>query len=91
MEDTEEYIDLKQYWLILRRRWLPALIVMSSVTTLTALLTFLQKPVFESTGKVLLKKDSGISSAIQSSGPLAPKQKLLNLHPLCSPSFKQSA
>jgi polysaccharide biosynthesis transport protein len=68
MEDTEEYIDLKQYWLILRRRWLPALIVMSSVTTLTALMTFLQKPVFESTGKVLLKKDSGISSAIQSSG-----------------------
>jgi polysaccharide biosynthesis transport protein len=68
MEDTEEYINLKQYWLILRRRWLPALIVMSSVTTLTALLTFLQKPVFESTGKVLLKKDSGISSAIQSSG-----------------------
>jgi polysaccharide biosynthesis transport protein len=68
MEDTEEYIDLKQYWLILRRRWLPALIVMSSVTTLTALLTVLQKPVYEATGKVLLKKDSGISSAIQSSG-----------------------
>ena len=68
MEDTEEYIDLKQYWLILRRRWLPALIVMSSVTTLTALLTFLQKPVFEATGKVLLKKDSGVASAIQSSG-----------------------
>lgn len=68
MEDTEEYIDLKQYWLILRRRWLPALIVMSSVTTLTALLTFLQKPVFEATGKVLLKKDNGISSTIQSSG-----------------------
>jgi polysaccharide biosynthesis transport protein len=67
MEDTEEYIDLKQYWLILRRRWLPALIVMSSVTTLTALVTFLQKPVFEATGKVLLKKDSGISSALESS------------------------
>jgi polysaccharide biosynthesis transport protein len=68
MEDTEEYIDLKQYWLVLRRRWLPALIVMSSVTTLTALLTFLQKPVFEATGKVLLKKDSGLSSALQESG-----------------------
>jgi polysaccharide biosynthesis transport protein len=67
MEDTEEYIDLKQYWLILRRRWLPALLVMSSVTTLTALVTFLQKPVFEATGKVLLKKDNGISSALQSS------------------------
>jgi polysaccharide biosynthesis transport protein len=67
MEDTEEYIDLKQYWLILRRRWLPALIVMSSVTTLTALVTFLQKPIFEATGKVLLKKDSGLSTALQSS------------------------
>ncbi len=67
MEYTEEYIDLKQYWLILRRRWVPALIVMGSVTTLTALITFLQKPVYEAEGKVLLKKDSGISSALDSS------------------------
>ena len=64
MEYTEEYIDLKQYWLILRRRWLPALLVMGSVTTLTALTTFLQKPIYEAEGKVLLKKDSGISSAL---------------------------
>jgi polysaccharide biosynthesis transport protein len=67
MEYTEEYIDLKQYWLILRRRWLPALIVMGSVTTLTALITFLQKPVYEAEGKVLLKKDSGVSSALENS------------------------
>jgi polysaccharide biosynthesis transport protein len=67
MEYTEEYIDLKQYWLILRRRWVPALIVMGSVTTLTALITFLQKPVYEAEGKVLLKKDSGVSSALENS------------------------
>lgn len=67
MEYTEEYIDLKQYWLILRRRWLPALLVMGSVTTLTALITFLQKPIYEAEGKVLLKKDSGISSALEGS------------------------
>jgi capsular exopolysaccharide synthesis family protein len=67
MEYTEEYIDLKQYWLILRRRWLPALLVMGSVTTLTALITFLQKPIYEAQGKVLLKKDSGISSALEGS------------------------
>jgi polysaccharide biosynthesis transport protein len=68
MEYTEEYIDLKQYWLILRRRWLPALMVMGSVTTLTALITFLQKPIYEAEGKVLLKKDSSISSALSGSG-----------------------
>jgi polysaccharide biosynthesis transport protein len=67
MEYTEEYIDLKQYWLILRRRWLPALLVMGSVTTLTALLTFLQKPIYEAQGKVLLKKDSGIASSLEGS------------------------
>ncbi len=68
MEYTEEYIDLKQYWLVIRRRWLPALLVMGSVTTLTALITFLQKPIYEAEGKVLLKKDSGVSSALSGSG-----------------------
>ncbi len=62
MEYTEEYIDLKQYWLILRRRWLPAAIVTGSVIALTAAFTFLQKPIYQAEGKVLLRKESGISS-----------------------------
>jgi polysaccharide biosynthesis transport protein len=68
MEYTEEYIDLKQYWLILRRRWIPAAIVMTSVTGLTALATFLMKPVYEAQGQLLLRKDSSISSALSSGG-----------------------
>jgi polysaccharide biosynthesis transport protein len=62
MEYTEEYIDLKQYWLILRRRWLPAAIVTGSVIALTAAFTFLQKPIYQAEGKVLLRKESGLSS-----------------------------
>jgi polysaccharide biosynthesis transport protein len=61
MEYTEEYIDLKQYWLILRRRWLPAAIVMGSIMGLTAAITFLQKPIYQAEGKVLLRKASGIA------------------------------
>ncbi len=67
MEYTEEYIDLKQYWLILRRRWLPAALVMASVTGLTALATFLMKPVYQAEGELLLRKE-GIASSMSGSG-----------------------
>jgi polysaccharide biosynthesis transport protein len=62
MEYTEEYIDLKQYWLILRRRWLPAAIVAGSVIALTAAFTFLQKPIYQAEGKVLLRKGGGLAA-----------------------------
>ncbi|MCG9892546.1 MAG: polysaccharide biosynthesis tyrosine autokinase [Thermosynechococcaceae cyanobacterium MS004] len=68
MEHTEEYIDLKQYWQILRRRWLPAVAVMGSVTALTAALTFLQKPVYQAEGKLLLRKESGLASSLGEGG-----------------------
>jgi capsular exopolysaccharide synthesis family protein len=59
MEATEEFeFSFQQYWLILKRRWLPAVAVFSSVFTLTALLTYLQKPVYESKGQLLLKETS---------------------------------
>lgn len=61
IEYTEESIDLRNYIRILRRRWIPATAVFGSVFVLTALATFLQKPVFQSEGKLLLKKDSGAS------------------------------
>ncbi len=67
MEYTEEYIDLKHYWLIVRRRWLPAVLVMGGVTLLTAVVTFLQKPVYQAEGQVLLRKDSGLTASIDKS------------------------
>ncbi len=66
MEYTEEYIDLKQYWLILRRRWLPATLVTLSVAGLTALATFLMKPVYEAEGEILLRKDASVASSLSS-------------------------
>ncbi len=66
MEYTEEYIDLKQYWLILRRRWLPAALVTVSVAGLTALATFLMKPVYEAKGEILLRKDASVASSLSS-------------------------
>ncbi|MBF2004789.1 MAG: polysaccharide biosynthesis tyrosine autokinase [Chlorogloeopsis fritschii C42_A2020_084] len=58
----EEYIDLRQYWLILKRRWLPASAVFGFVLLLTALVTFLQKPVYQAQGKLLLKRTGSTST-----------------------------
>ncbi len=94
MEYTEEYIDLRQYWLILRRRWVPAVMVMGSVTLLTAVLTFLQKPVYEASGEVLLKKEAGVSSLsedsalgalealTQQSSPLSTEAEIIRSEPV---------
>lgn len=62
MESTESSIGFQQYWLILKRRWLPASSVFVSIFALTALSLLLQKPVYVAEGKLLFKKMGATSS-----------------------------
>lgn len=57
-ESTESSIPFQQYWLILKRRWLPASVVFGSIFALTAISLLFQKPVYEAQGKLLFKKTS---------------------------------
>ncbi|MBW4561962.1 MAG: polysaccharide biosynthesis tyrosine autokinase [Mojavia pulchra JT2-VF2] len=61
-QDDRDLIDFQQYWPILKRRWPVTATVIGSVFGLTALVTFLQKPVYESQAKLLFNKQSGVSS-----------------------------
>ncbi|MDJ0676858.1 MAG: polysaccharide biosynthesis tyrosine autokinase [Calothrix sp. MO_167.B42] len=61
-EEDNDYIDLQQYLLVIKRRWLATTLVVGSVSSLTGLITFSQKPVYEAQGKLLLKQESGASS-----------------------------
>lgn len=63
MQSTE-YIDFRQYWFAIRRRWLPATTVFGFVVLLTSLNMLLQKPVYEAKGKLLIKKTDNVTSAI---------------------------
>jgi polysaccharide biosynthesis transport protein len=68
-------IDWQQYWLILRRRWLPALGVVSSILLLAILYSFMQKPTYRSQGKLLLKVDrvaslTGVGTELGQFSPL---------------------
>jgi succinoglycan biosynthesis transport protein ExoP len=58
----QDSVNVQQYWQILRRRWLPATLIMGSVFGLTTSLTLLQKPVYEGQGKLLFNKTNRVSS-----------------------------
>lgn len=62
MESTESSLGFQQYWLILKRRWLPASVVFASVLALTALSLLLQKPIYLAEGKLRFQKTSATPS-----------------------------
>lgn len=68
-------IDLQQYWLVLKRRWLPAFSAFSVVFTLAAVMASLQKPTYQAQGKLLLKADrtalfTGVGTEVGEFSPL---------------------
>lgn len=58
----QDSINFQQYWLILKRRWLPSAVVVGSIVGITALITFQQKPIYETEGKLLFNKSNKISA-----------------------------
>lgn len=64
MQSTE-YIDFRQYWLVLKRRWLPGVVVFGTVIVLATLNTLLQKSVYQASGRLLIKTPTGITSALE--------------------------
>ena len=61
-QEQDASIDLSKFWHIVRKRWVPTSIVMASVFGLTAIVTFLQKPIYESQGKLVFAKKDAVSS-----------------------------
>jgi polysaccharide biosynthesis transport protein len=59
--------EIAQYWLILKRRWLPAALVFALTTALAAAYTAKQTPIYQAKGQVILKK-SNKTAALLSGG-----------------------
>jgi capsular exopolysaccharide synthesis family protein len=78
-QEDRDYVDLQQYWLILKRRWLVTATMIGSVFGVTALASFTQKPVYEAQGKLLLKQQSGASSLTGLSEKVGELSGLTNL------------
>jgi capsular exopolysaccharide synthesis family protein len=63
--------DLKHLLLIVKRRWRPALAGSGAVFCLAAIVTFIQGPTYEASGKLLLEKRSPTSSLTESGKELS--------------------
>ncbi|MDD1429466.1 chain-length determining protein, partial [Dolichospermum sp. ST_sed9] len=62
-EEQDSSIDIQQYWLIFKRRWLVSSIVFASVFGITAFVTYTTKPTYESEGKLVFTK-KGVASSL---------------------------
>ncbi|MDZ4873999.1 MAG: hypothetical protein CLLPBCKN_003395 [Chroococcidiopsis cubana SAG 39.79] len=67
-ESTESSVKLQQYWLLLKRHYLPLSIVFGVVVALTGISLALQKPIYEAEGKLLFRKNSPSSSYLPEVG-----------------------
>jgi succinoglycan biosynthesis transport protein ExoP len=72
-EYTEE-IDFQKYWLVLKRRWLPATGVFAAVVAFAAWYALRQEPVYQAQGRLLFKSDrtSSLVGLRNESGQLVP-------------------
>ena len=61
-QEQDASIDLSKFWHIIRKRWVPTSIVIASVFGLTAIITLLQKPIYESPGKLVFTKKDAVST-----------------------------
>jgi polysaccharide biosynthesis transport protein len=59
-----EYIDFQQYLLAIKRRWRLATVTFGFVVVTTGAYTLLQKPIYQATGKILIRQPSSVSSAL---------------------------
>ena len=93
-QEDEGSIDLQQYWLTLKRRWLSALVVSSSVLGIATFNTLKQEPIYNAEGKLLFKSDrtSGLTALSSQMGevvtfagnkdPLATEAQIIRSRPI---------
>ncbi|MBD1897442.1 polysaccharide biosynthesis tyrosine autokinase [Coleofasciculus sp. FACHB-129] len=80
--ETRQYtedIDFKKYWLILKRRWLPASTVFIFTVALAAAFAFLKKPTYEAEGRLLFKKQNTTSALVTEAGAKIGQLEPLNV------------
>jgi polysaccharide biosynthesis transport protein len=60
----EHMDEIAQYWLVLKRRWLPATLVFALTTALATAYTLKQTPIYQAKGQVILKKTNKASALV---------------------------
>jgi polysaccharide biosynthesis transport protein len=59
--------EIAQYWLVLKRRWLPAALVAALTTAVAWAITVNQTPIYQAKGQLILKKTNKTTALLSSS------------------------
>jgi polysaccharide biosynthesis transport protein len=62
MQSSSANTEFQQYWLILKRHWLPISSIFTLAVALTALFAFNQEPIYEAEGKLRLRRTDASST-----------------------------
>lgn len=62
-KEYEGEIDFQKYWLVLKRRWLPAAVACIGITSLSVVAALLEQPAYEASGKLLFESDRSTALA----------------------------
>ena len=74
--EYSEEIDFQKYWLVLKRRWLPALLMFSGTIVFALLAAWSEDSVYEAEGKVLIERDRASSLTGLNEGDLGEVERL---------------
>lgn len=90
----EEYIDFQKYWLVLKRRWLPATAIFVGTVTFSVGYSLSLDPIYKAEAKLLIKTDrtakiigfengtGDIAGLTSDSNPLATEAEILQSRPI---------
>lgn len=105
MEPIEfpEEIDFRKYWLVLRRRWLPIIVVFGAIMTLAFLYASRKENMYKASGKLLFKEDRSssltglealddltqIEGLSKKTEPLSTEAEIVNSRPIAEKAIKE--
>jgi capsular exopolysaccharide synthesis family protein len=100
-ETYEENIDFQKYWLVLKRRWLPATAIFVTVTCAFVLAALLKQPAYEAEAQLLIGTDKSskligledergeIEILGKDSNPIATEAEIIQSRPIIEKVIKQ--
>ena len=98
---TDEYLDFQKYWLVLKRRWLPATITLIGVFNLSLYIALSEERIYEAEAQLLIETDksaklTGLENEIgkvevlaKDSDPLATEAAILTSRPIIEKTIKE--
>jgi succinoglycan biosynthesis transport protein ExoP len=104
MQSNPDYIEelnIQKYWLVVKRRWKPAMLTFSTLAILSTLFAISRKPTYEAKGQVLIEPDKasklvGIDSQMgdidvltSQSNPISTEAEIIRSRPLVQETIEE--